>query len=84
MWLAKYKPMAKILRFPGGKALKAIRESAPLPIDRNGHFERHGSCAAMDIIRFFQDPRMSLESLKFMHKRISMTLLERLKMERQR
>ncbi len=61
--------MAKILQFPDGKIIKVSRKSEP---------------SGLDVIRYFEDPSISFETLKLVHKVVNTRFRRRQKAERER
>ena len=61
--------MAKILQFPDGKIIKTWRQSGP---------------SGLDVIRYFEDPSVSFETLKLVHKVVNTRFRKRQKKERER
>ena len=61
--------MAKVLQFPDGKIIKTWRKSGP---------------SGLDVIRYFEDPSVSFETLKLVHKVVNTRFRKRQKKERER
>ncbi len=61
--------MAKILQFPNGGNLKTVRKRRP---------------PSLDLVRYFDDPSVSFETLKRVYKHVACSFHRRQKLERER